>query len=150
VTEILNRFPGSARRFEQLRENLISDYAHAPAEIAATLEKARDTVRAALTPDASVSDKLAVERRLGEIEQNLQNTGVSLGDFDTANEFCTVQFAMTELGAPRHYSLLTRLNRAAQETLPVYGLLALAFLGLSAAVFLLSMSGLLVGRMVRN
>ena len=42
IREILSRFPGADRRFEKIRENLYSDYAHTPAEIAATLQKARE------------------------------------------------------------------------------------------------------------
>ena len=42
IREILSRFPGADRRFEKINKNLYSDYAHTPAEIAATLEKARE------------------------------------------------------------------------------------------------------------
>lgn len=38
----LNHFPGTDRRFEQLAANLYSDYGHHPAEIAATLQLARE------------------------------------------------------------------------------------------------------------
>lgn len=38
----LNSFPGSARRFEKLGDNLYTDYGHHPAEIAATLQLARE------------------------------------------------------------------------------------------------------------
>lgn len=38
----LNRFPGTARRFEQLADNLYTDYGHTPSEIAATLQMARE------------------------------------------------------------------------------------------------------------
>lgn len=38
----LNSFPGSARRFEKLGANLYTDYGHHPAEIAATLQLARE------------------------------------------------------------------------------------------------------------
>lgn len=38
----LQSFPGSARRFEKLADNLYSDYGHHPAEIAATLQLARE------------------------------------------------------------------------------------------------------------
>lgn len=38
----LNDFPGTDRRFEKLAENLYSDYAHHPVEIAATLQMARE------------------------------------------------------------------------------------------------------------
>ena len=42
IKDIIAAFPGSDRRFEKLREGLYSDYAHHPAEIAATIEKARE------------------------------------------------------------------------------------------------------------
>lgn len=38
----LNSFPGTGRRFEKLADNLYSDYGHHPAEIAATLQMARE------------------------------------------------------------------------------------------------------------
>lgn len=38
----LNSFPGTNRRFERLAKNLYTDYAHHPAEIAATLQMARE------------------------------------------------------------------------------------------------------------
>lgn len=42
VRRVLNSFPGTARRFEQLATNLYSDYGHHPTEIMATLEMARE------------------------------------------------------------------------------------------------------------
>lgn len=42
VRAALESFPGSGRRFEQLADNLYSDYGHHPAEIAATLQLARE------------------------------------------------------------------------------------------------------------
>ncbi len=42
LIEIINRFPGTARRFEKLEENIYTDYAHHPAEIAATLQLAAE------------------------------------------------------------------------------------------------------------
>jgi len=42
VSDILNHFPGTDRRFEKLAENLYTDYGHHPAEIAATLQLARE------------------------------------------------------------------------------------------------------------
>ena len=40
--EIMSNFPGTNRRFEKLAENVYSDYAHHPVEIAATLQMARE------------------------------------------------------------------------------------------------------------
>lgn len=38
----VNNFPGTTRRFEKLADNLYSDYAHHPVEIAATVEMAKE------------------------------------------------------------------------------------------------------------
>jgi UDP-N-acetylmuramate--alanine ligase len=42
IRTALDSFPGSARRFEKLGDNLYTDYGHHPAEIAATLQLARE------------------------------------------------------------------------------------------------------------
>lgn len=42
IVDAINSFPGTARRFEKLAENLYSDYGHHPVEIAATLQLARE------------------------------------------------------------------------------------------------------------
>ena len=42
VAQALESFPGSSRRFEKLATNLYTDYGHHPAEIAATLQLARE------------------------------------------------------------------------------------------------------------
>jgi len=42
VVNAINSFPGTDRRFERLAENLYTDYAHHPSEIAASLQLARE------------------------------------------------------------------------------------------------------------
>lgn len=42
IVAAINDFPGTARRFEKLADNLYSDYGHHPVEIAATLQLARE------------------------------------------------------------------------------------------------------------
>lgn len=42
IEEIINSFPGTNRRFEKLANNLYTDYAHHPTEIAATLQLASE------------------------------------------------------------------------------------------------------------
>ena len=42
IIEILNRFPGAERRFEEVSKNVFTDYGHHPQEIKATVEMARE------------------------------------------------------------------------------------------------------------
>lgn len=41
-TEILSNFPGTSRRFEKIKDNLYTDYAHTPEEITATIQLAKE------------------------------------------------------------------------------------------------------------
>lgn len=45
LLQALENFPGAGRRFEKLADNLYSDYAHHPAEIAATLSMAKEIAK---------------------------------------------------------------------------------------------------------
>lgn len=42
IVEILNRFPGAERRFEEVSPNVFTDYGHHPEEIRATVQMARE------------------------------------------------------------------------------------------------------------
>lgn len=42
LISIVNQFPGTSRRFEKLSENIYTDYAHHPVEIAATINMAKE------------------------------------------------------------------------------------------------------------
>lgn len=42
INEVLSKFPGTNRRFEELSANLYTDYAHHPTEIKATIDMARE------------------------------------------------------------------------------------------------------------
>lgn len=45
LIEILNNFPGAARRFERIADNVYSDYGHHPEEIAATVDLAKEEAK---------------------------------------------------------------------------------------------------------
>jgi UDP-N-acetylmuramate--alanine ligase len=42
LIDILNRFPGAERRFEEISKHVFTDYGHHPREVAATVEMARE------------------------------------------------------------------------------------------------------------
>ena len=44
IIDAINRFPGAGRRFEEVVENVYSDYAHHPEEIVATIKMAKEVV----------------------------------------------------------------------------------------------------------
>jgi UDP-N-acetylmuramate--alanine ligase len=68
TVKILTDFPGTSRRFEKLKDNLYTDYAHHPAEIKATIEKARE-----LNPNVIVVYEPHQNRRQHEIKNGYKH-----------------------------------------------------------------------------
>jgi len=56
----------------------------------ASLEKTRDALTSLKGKGGRIEEFTNLENRILEIEEQIQSTGVSLGDYDQENEFCTV------------------------------------------------------------
>jgi Domain of unknown function (DUF4349) len=93
-----------------------------------TLEKALAGVEAIKTAGGSVVERLNAQNRQTEIEQQLQDLAVSLGEFDAQNELCTVKLTLREVpaAAPRAWS--ARITDALVWTSIRYALLGAGFL----------------------
>ncbi len=61
-----------------------------------SLEKTRDGLARLRDSGASLADRIDLETRILEIEGQIQELGVSLGDFSELNSFCTVHFTLRE------------------------------------------------------
>lgn len=64
-----------------------------------SLEKTRDGLAALRRAGAALDDLVALETKILEIEGQIQELGVSLGDFSEGNSFCTVNAALREKSA---------------------------------------------------
>ena len=86
---------------------------------------------------------MGLENRILEIEQQLQGLGVSLGDFDDENEFCTVQFSLLE-GKELRIGVMQRIKVALEWTVKIYLriMTTLFFLTLFAYLLLLGIEKL--------
>ena len=76
------------------------------------------------------------------MEENLQQLGVNLGDFDQSNEFCTIQFSMVEYeaNAQETISFYHRCKVALQWTFSyfLYGVSSLFFVVLASLLGLIA------------
>jgi hypothetical protein len=61
-----------------------------------SLEKTRDGLRALKVPGAALSDLVSLETKILEIEGQIQELGVNLGDYDAVNSMCTVNYSLSE------------------------------------------------------
>jgi hypothetical protein len=96
----------------------------------ATLEKARAGLEAVQASGGSVDERIHVQNRLTEIEERIQDLGVSLGEFDSQNELCTVKLTLSETTGATSNSWGRRIIDALEWASIRYGLLGIGFLGL--------------------
>jgi hypothetical protein len=85
-----------------------------------TLAKTRDSLSELKKRNASVDELITLENRILEIENEIQGLGVSLGDFDDENEFCTVNFTLIESGIAKGISFAHRVKVALEWTIKYY------------------------------
>jgi len=90
-----------------------------------------------------IEEFMQLENRILEIEEQLQELGVSLGDFDNENEFCTVKYSLQE-GQVSTISIFSRVKVALEWTVKMYlYIMVLAFfLTLTAYLILFSIEKL--------
>ncbi len=108
-----------------------------------SLEKIRNSLIDLKTKGGKIEEYMQLENRILEIEQQLQELGVSLGDFDDENEFCTVQFSLQE-GKEVKISFMHRVKVALEWTIKFYlRIMAMMFfLSLFAYLLLLAVEKL--------
>lgn len=104
----------------------------------ASLEITRQSLLEIKKQSGRIEEFINLQNRILEIEQELQSLGVSLGDFDEENEFCTFRFTLLEARAMRPISLLHRLKVSFEWAVQYY-LLSIAIIALATvfAFFLL-------------
>lgn len=100
----------------------------------ASLEKTREVLIALQNKDGKIDEYVSLSNRILEIEQQLQDLGVSLGDFDTENEFCTVHMTIAE-GKFIPISFMHRAKVAFEWTVNYYCIFTLIVLFASGTAF---------------
>lgn len=116
-----------------------------------SLEKVRSSLIELKSKGGKIDEYMGLENRILEIEQQLQGLGVSLGDFDDENEFCTVQFSLLE-GKEVKIGIMQRIIVALEWTVKIYLkiMTTLFFLTLFAYFLLLSIGKLKVFERIIN
>ena len=101
-----------------------------------TLEKARKALTEMAASGGSTDERLKVQAQLTDVEEKIQDLGVSLGDFNAENEFCTVKLTLSETAAVRGVPLRQRAFNAFVWALEHFLILSAGFLLLVLAVWL--------------
>jgi hypothetical protein len=116
-----------------------------------SLEKIRNSLIELKSKGGKIEEYMGLENRILEIEQQLQGLGVSLGDFDDENEFCTVQFSLLE-GKEVKIGIMQRVKVALEWTVKIYLriMTTLFFMTLFAYLVLLGIDKLKVFERIVN
>ncbi|MEM9361215.1 MAG: DUF4349 domain-containing protein [Bacteroidota bacterium] len=103
-----------------------------------SLEKTKTSLENLKSKSGKINEYMLLENRILEIEQQLQELGVSLGSFDDENEFCTIKFTLTE-GTIIQMGLLEHVTNALVWTIEFYikVLASCAFMALVAYLVVL-------------
>jgi predicted nucleic acid-binding Zn-ribbon protein len=106
----------------------------------ASLEQIRESLIELKSNGGRIDEYIQLENRILDIEQQLQGLGVSLGNFDDENEFCTVNLSLSETKVTE-IGIIQRIKVALEWTIKNYLLLmvALTFMSLFAYLVLLSL-----------
>ncbi|MCS7073454.1 MAG: DUF4349 domain-containing protein [Bacteroidia bacterium] len=88
----------------------------------ATLEKTRTSLYELKSKGGRIEELIALENRILEIEGEIQQLGVSLGEFTSQKEYCTILLTLTER-ADTHISFLQRIKVALEWAVKYYGFL---------------------------
>lgn len=104
-----------------------------------SLEKIRASLIELKSKGGRIDEYMQLENRILEIEQQLQALGVSLGNFDDENEFCTVKVLLSE-GKVTEIGIMHRIKVALEWTIKTYVMLMLALTFMSLFGYLLLLS----------
>ena len=139
------RLVGKSIAIEVVKNDKTNEYLQLRAK-RATLDKARTALEDLRASGGSTEERVNVQNRLTEIEQQIQDLGVSLGEFDTQNELCTVKLTLQERLKPATWSFKHRAFEALLLAIGDYAMLGFGFFGLMAASWI----GVMAVREVRK
>ncbi|MEJ2229355.1 MAG: DUF4349 domain-containing protein [Alphaproteobacteria bacterium] len=114
-----------------------------------SLQNAKKTLLELAASGGSVDERLKVHRRLAEVEEEIQNLSISLGDFDTENEFCTVKLTLAEIRKPQPISWKRRVIKSAVWAVKTYLWLASGFLMVALALWLSALALSIAKRLMK-
>ncbi len=103
----------------------------------ASIEKTLQSLNELKSKGGQITDFVALNDKILEIEEKAQELGVELGNFDTENEFCTIKLSMYEGATEKNVSFIHRIKVALEWTIKYFAVIAFTILVMSAVVFIL-------------
>ncbi|PJZ59285.1 DUF4349 domain-containing protein [Leptospira barantonii] len=93
-----------------------------------SLLKTKNSLNSLKNKGGRIDEFVTLENRILEIEDEIQKLGISLGEFDSENEFCTVLLTLYENKSSEEIGIFHRIKVALEWTIKYYLLLSFCFL----------------------
>jgi hypothetical protein len=103
----------------------------------ASIEKTLQSLNELKSKGGAISDFVALNDKILEIEERAQDLGVELGNFDTENEFCTVKLSMYEGATEKNIPFIQRVKVALEWTVKYFAILVFSTFVVSILVLAL-------------
>jgi len=100
-----------------------------------TLENTLASLNELRSKGGAIGDYITLHDKILEIQSQLQELGVELGNFNSENEFCTVRFSLYEGGERAAVSIWARLRTSLEWTIQYYCLLMVALGAMAGVAF---------------
>lgn len=117
-----------------------------------SIEKTLQSLNDLKTKGGQITDFVALNDKILEIEARAQELGVELGNFDAENEFCTVKLSMYEGTTDKNISFIHRIKVAFEWAVKYFSIIAVTVFisGLTIFVLLLIVDKLKIISIVKN
>jgi hypothetical protein len=102
-----------------------------------SLQKNLTSINELKSRAGQISDYIQLHDKILELERQMQELGVELGNFDAENEFCSVRFSLYEGEAAREIGFAQRVKTAFEWTAQYYAILIFVLCGIVATSFLM-------------
>ena len=103
----------------------------------ASLEKNLASLNELKNKGGAISDYISLHEKILEVETQMQELGVDLGNFNTENEFCTLRFSLFEGREKKAISFFHRVKVTLEWTLEYYAVSLVVVAGILLCSFLL-------------
>lgn len=110
---------GRLRSFEVYKNDKTNDYKELMVK-KTSLEKTRQALLDLKGKGGKIDEFVRLEDRILALEEQIQDLGVELGEFDAENEFCTIKYAMAETKAAGKIPFWQRIKVALEWTIKYY------------------------------
>lgn len=102
-----------------------------------SLQKNLSSINELKSRAGQISDYIQLHDKILDLERQMQELGVELGNFDAENEFCSVRFSLYEGAAAKEIGFAHRIKTAFEWTAQYYAILVFILCVIVATAFLL-------------